>query len=141
MKGGKKPTDPLQFVSTITDATCALADVHYSRHMSLRVKPLDAWNLIKAGSVLVVDVRGLEEWATGHLPGARAVPLDQLRANPAAVLPRKGVIFVCAGGVRSETAARLAEQHGITDVYSITGGTQSWIKAGLPIATELSVAV
>ncbi len=105
------------------------------------MKPLDAWELIKTGMVEVVDVRGVEEWAAGHLPGARALPLERLRENPAGLLPRKGVIFVCAAGVRSETAARVAEQHGITEVYSLTGGTQSWARAGLPLASELSVAV
>ena len=128
-------------MSTITDTACALADVYYSGHMSLRMKPLDAWELIKTGMVEVVDVRGVEEWAAGHLPGARALPLERLRENPAGLLPRKGVIFVCAAGVRSETAARVAEQHGITEVYSLTGGTQSWARAGLPLASELSVAV
>jgi len=43
--------------------------------------------------------------------------------------------------VRSQTAARYATERGVTRVYSLTGGTQSWMKAGLPLANELSVAV
>ena len=38
-------------------------------------------------------------------PGARLVPLQRLRANPKDELPRDGIIFVCAAGVRSEAAA------------------------------------
>ena len=61
-----------------------------------------------------MDVREPGEWSTGHLPGARLVPLAELRSNPKQALQRDGVIFVCAAGVRSQTAARLAAQLGFS---------------------------
>jgi len=109
--------------------------------MVVSLTPQQAWGLISSGAVEVVDVREPSEWMRGHLPGARLVSLEQLRSNPKRSVPRDGVIFVCAGGVRSQTAARVAAQHGLTQVYSLSGGTQSWAKAGLPLAQELSVAV
>jgi rhodanese-related sulfurtransferase len=51
------------------------------------------------------------------------------------------VLFVCAGGVRSQTAARAALEHGIRRVFSLAGGTLSWKKAGLPLEAPLAVAV
>jgi rhodanese-related sulfurtransferase len=103
--------------------------------------------LIETGEVDVVDVREPNEWATGILPGARLVPLRQLKASPKTALTRDGVIFVCAAGVRSETAARLALQNGFTRVYNLTGGTKNWVKAGFalvrhaePVALRTSVA-
>jgi rhodanese-related sulfurtransferase len=85
----------------------------------------------------LVDVREPHEWATGHLPGARLVPLDRLRADPDAALPRKdGIIFVCAKGVRSMTAAKIAERLGYTTLFSLEGGTRGWLEAGLPIIVE-----
>lgn len=116
-------------------------DVRYLGSMVIRVNPEQARKLIEAGSVEVIDVREPGEWARGHIPDARLLELAALRADPRVSLPRDGVLFVCAGGVRSQTAARIAIERGVTHVYSLTGGTSSWMKAGLPLANELSVAV
>jgi rhodanese-related sulfurtransferase len=107
-----------------------------------KVTPQQAHELVTRGDVDVVDVRDPHEWTGGHLAGARLVPLDQLRKNLKTALPRDGVLLVCAAGVRSETAARLAAQLGLKTVYSLNGGTRAWVKAGLPLVHEdLSVAV
>jgi rhodanese-related sulfurtransferase len=105
------------------------------------LSPERANELISRGDVDVVDVRDPGEWAEGHMPGARLVPLEQLRAAPKAALPRDGVLFVCAAGMRSQTAARIAASQGLTKVYSLNGGTRGWVKAGLPLVQDLSVAV
>jgi rhodanese-related sulfurtransferase len=109
--------------------------------MVVNVTPERAWELISNRQVEVVDVRDPGEWSEGHIPGARLVPLGQLRQNPTQHLPAVPVLFVCAGGVRSQTAARLALQHGASSAYSVIGGVSSWIKAGLPLEGPLSVAV
>jgi rhodanese-related sulfurtransferase len=96
----------------------------------------EAQELIAHGNFDVVDVREPREWSTGHLPGARLVPLDRLRASPAAALPRDGVIFVCAAGVRSQTAAKVAEANGLRDLYNLSGGTRGWVNAGLPLVKD-----
>src|SRR5689334_17609596 len=100
--------------------------------MVVNVTPQRAWELISRGEVEVVDVRDPGEWEKGTVPGARLVPLAQVRQSARKHLPEAGVLFVCAGGVRSQTAARVALDHGITRVYSVIGGTTSWVKAGLP---------
>jgi phage shock protein E len=84
----------------------------------------------------VVDVREVTEWSSGHLPGSRLVPLNSLRANPKTALPRDGIIFVCAAGVRSQTAAKVAEASGLTKIYSLSGGTRGWVNAGLPLVRD-----
>ena len=100
------------------------------------VSPERARDLVTQGLVEVVDVRETAEWETGHLPGARHVPLAELRQGAAAALVGNGVMFVCAAGVRSETAARLAEASGIANVYSLSGGTRGWVRAGLPLVRD-----
>jgi rhodanese-related sulfurtransferase len=104
--------------------------------------PQQAKDLIALGDVDIVDVREAHEWSTGHIAGSRHVPLDRLRADPKAELPRDGVLFVCAAGVRSMTAARVAVGLGMKAVYNLSTGTRGWVNAGLPLAyDELSVAV
>lgn len=106
------------------------------------VKPLSpkqASELIAQGGVEVIDVRERHEWIDGHVPGARLVPLAEFRRSPKSNLVRDGVIFVCAAGVRSETAARLAAQGGVKAVYNLTGGTRAWLKAGYALEHEAAV--
>jgi rhodanese-related sulfurtransferase len=99
-------------------------------------------NVLDSGSYDLVDVREEQEWRAGHIPGTRVVPLDQLRANPESVLPkRENIIFICARGTRALTAAKIAERFGYTRLYNLDGGTYAWTKAGLPLVVEPSVAV
>ena len=104
--------------------------------MIVSLTPHQAHQLISSGEFDVVDVREVREWSTGRLPGSRHVPLDRLRSNVKAYLPRDGVIFVCAAGVRSQTAAKLAEAHGLTRLYNLSGGTRAWTNAGLPLVRD-----
>jgi rhodanese-related sulfurtransferase len=105
------------------------------------VTPQQAHQLISHGEVDVIDVREPHEWSEGHLAGARLVPLGEFRANPRATLERDGVVFVCAAGVRSETAARIATSLGFSRVYNLSSGTRGWVRAGFALVNELSVAV
>jgi rhodanese-related sulfurtransferase len=98
--------------------------------------PQQAKDLISSGDLDVVDVREPPEWSTGHLPGSRLVPLANLRANPKSALPRDGIIFVCAAGIRSQTAAKVAEANGLTKVYNLAGGTRGWLNAGLQLVRD-----
>jgi rhodanese-related sulfurtransferase/transcriptional regulator with XRE-family HTH domain len=98
-----------------------------------KISAREARDLIAAGGVDVVDVREPHEWATGHVPGARLVPLGQLRADPEGARLGPRVLFVCERGGRSLHAAELAESHGVADVYSLDGGTLAWRAEGLPV--------
>jgi rhodanese-related sulfurtransferase/transcriptional regulator with XRE-family HTH domain len=90
-------------------------------------------DLLASGGVDLIDVREPEEWSAGHISGARLVPLAQLRADAAGVLPRDHIVFVCAKGGRSAAAAQLAERIGKQQVYSLDGGTVGWVSAGLQL--------
>ncbi len=100
--------------------------------------PRQAHALILRGEVEVVDVREPAEWSGGHIAGARLVPLESLRANAKALLPHDGILFVCAAGVRSQTAARVAAANGLARVYNLSGGIRNWANTALPLVTELS---
>jgi rhodanese-related sulfurtransferase len=89
----------------------------------------------------VVDVRDAHEWAAAHIAGSRLVPLETLRADPDAVLSRdNAIVFVCAKGVRSLTAAKLAERFGYARIYNLDGGTNAWARSGLGLTSEAAAA-
>ena len=101
------------------------------------LSPEQAQELITRGECDVVDVREAREWSRGHLPGARLVPFDRIRQSPRSALPRDNVIFVCAAGIRSQAAAKVAEESGYSNVYNLSGGTRNWVSSGLPLVREV----
>lgn len=95
----------------------------------------------ESGSIELIDVRNPDEWDTGHIPGARLVPLEQFRADPDAVLSRgTTLVFICAKGVRSMQAAKLAERFGYENIYNLDGGTKEWARRGLALAVQARAA-
>ncbi|MEO8700776.1 MAG: rhodanese-like domain-containing protein [Kofleriaceae bacterium] len=104
--------------------------------------PSELADLIAVQSVDLVDVRNENEWDSGHIPGSRNIPLEVLRADPEAQVPHGTiVIFVCAKGVRSVAAAKLADRFGYDRVYNLEGGVKEWASEGLPlIACERAAA-
>lgn len=101
--------------------------------MTKNVAPRDAQELIAKGEIDVVDVREPHEWATGHIPGARLVPLGRLRGDFEGARVGTRVLFLCERGGRSAQAADLATQRGVEEIYNLEGGTAGWRDAGLPI--------
>src|SRR5271170_3644682 len=92
------------------------------------VDPSAVHELIGDG-VAIVDVRETDEFATGHLPGARHVPRGYLESRIEGVVPNRSqrVILYCASGVRSALAAHtLSDDLGYERVESMTGGITLW---------------
>lgn len=98
------------------------------------IRPREAQELIAKGGLDIVDVREEHEWATGHVPGARLVPLGTLASSWTTSNVGDPVLFVCAKGGRSATAAEIAEKNGLREVYSLEGGTAGWKAEGLDVA-------
>ena len=88
-----------------------------------------------AAGAVVIDVREDWEYAAGHVPGARSIPLGRL-ASALAGLPKTSPVYViCASGNRSQSGARLLAAVGIRS-HSVIGGTGAWERAGLPLASD-----
>ncbi|QQM39992.1 rhodanese-like domain-containing protein [Streptomyces liliifuscus] len=80
----------------------------------------------------VIDVRTPGEYASGHVPGALNIPLDQVRrALPELrhAAERGDVLMVCASGNRSLTACELLAGEGIA-AATLAGGTTAWAAEG-----------
>src|SRR6202043_1472258 len=93
-------------------------------------------NELRDGGVTIVDVRGTEEFATGHLPGAKNIPRGHLEQRIDGAAPDRSaeLILYCASGSRSAYAARtLQEDLGYEHVRSMTGGITLWKDRGYEI--------
>lgn len=96
---------------------------------------LDATRLMNQGATLVLDVRDAQEFATGHLPRARHIPLADLsnRMSEIDKYKEKAVLVTCAKGTRSTRAARLLRRAGFKSVFHLKGGLAAWQQASLPV--------
>ena len=99
------------------------------------VDPSEVNELIDEG-VAVVDVREAEEFAAGHIPGAKHVPRSYLESRIEGAVPDRStpVILYCASGNRSAYAARtLQEDLGYEHVRSMNGGITLWKDRGYAV--------
>ena len=74
----------------------------------------------------IIDVRGPDEYADWHIPGAENVPLQTLRASVGDWDRREPIRLYCAVGFRSYLAYRILVQHGFADVSTLSGGMNSF---------------
>jgi rhodanese-related sulfurtransferase len=100
------------------------------------VNPTQATHLMNREDALVIDVRDANEFATGHVLGAKNLPLARLDAPGADLAKRKDrpLIVYCDGAAqRSNKAAAALRKQGFTRVVSLSGGIGAWQQAGLPV--------
>ena len=95
--------------------------------MSEKITPADAIRLLDAGRAVAVDVREPDEFAVGHIPGAKLLPLGSVLARAAEVLPEKDApwLIYCRTGRRSADAVQKLESLGYTNLYDL-GGILRW---------------
>lgn len=99
------------------------------------LSPTQAVQLMNRDKAVVVDVCEAEEFAAGHVVGARNVPLNQLEDKLAAQVKNKAVplILVCQTGARSGRALAIAKKLGYEQAQSLAGGLAAWRSANLPL--------
>lgn len=101
---------------------------------SIEISPQQALARQQAGARLI-DLRDLDERASGMAAGAHAIALAQVLDAPLQVLPRRdeALLLICARGQRSLRAVQALREAGYAQVHSVAGGTQAWQAAGLPV--------
>ena len=75
-------------------------------------------------SAIVIDVRTIEEYNTGHIDGSINIPVENI---PSVDYDKdKTIIVYCASGMRSAKAADELINLGYTNVYNLDGGLINW---------------
>jgi rhodanese-related sulfurtransferase len=97
------------------------------------VNTAQATHLINREDALVLDVRDPGEYGTGHILGAKNVPLSRLGDAEVAKRKDRPVIVYCDGGERSSKAVAALKKQGFARVVNLTGGLRAWQQAGLPV--------
>ena len=95
--------------------------------MMQKIDPAAAIRLLDAGKAVAVDVREPDEYAVGHIPGAKLLPLGEVLGRAAEVLPDKRApwLVYCRTGRRSADAVQKLASLGYENLYDL-GGILSW---------------
>jgi rhodanese-related sulfurtransferase len=99
------------------------------------VNTLAATQLINRSDAMVIDLRSGEDYAKGHILGARNIPLAELekRAGELDKHKAKPLILHCGDGNRAGGAVAALRKRGFGSVHNLTGGFVAWQQAGLPV--------
>jgi rhodanese-related sulfurtransferase len=100
------------------------------------VQPVEVLKAVRTGEgPVIIDARGANEYASGHIPGAINVPyketwgrLEELRGYQ-----ERGIVFYCAEGVRAKIAGDALLVEGFRRVGTLDGSLRAWKQAGLPV--------
>lgn len=83
---------------------------------------------------VVLDVRTPEEFAEGHVPGSRNIPVDQVDRFVEELKKYKRVYIHCRSGGRATMASTILQAKGVKNLVCISGGGMpDWMAAGYPI--------
>lgn len=85
--------------------------------------------------IVLIDVRELNEWNLGHIPGATYIGRGVLESQVEQRVPREAhVVLYCQSGNRSALAGYTLQQLGYTNVSSLAGGWRDWVGTGGEVA-------
>jgi rhodanese-related sulfurtransferase len=95
----------------------------------------EAVQLVNREKGVFIDVCEPDEYAQGHVAGARNIPLGQLEGHKQ--LPSNKalpIVVVCASGARAARAAAQLRKAGHENAQALQGGLKAWREANLPVA-------
>jgi rhodanese-related sulfurtransferase len=108
----------------------------FSRRSTPEIGVDELDDLLRTGSVRLLDVREDWEYRRGRVPGAVSVPLGRLTSR-VATLPRdKPYAVICESGSRSLSATDFLLGQGFEGAVSVKGGTGAWARTRRPMEGE-----
>ena len=118
--------------STLTGRPASAA--HGSAGPVPLIPPAELRALLDAGQrPLLIDLRPAEAFRRGHLPGARSIPLAELRRRHVEI-PRGRVILYCdCPREELDAAYRFLADHGAERVQALAEGFADWVGRGYPL--------
>ena len=99
------------------------------------VSATEAVMLMSRGKPLILDVRDATEFATGHIQGAKNIPLAELatRIKEIEKFKDKPVLVHCQRGMRAKSACSILRAQQFSQLNNLQGGLDNWVEAKLPL--------
>lgn len=91
--------------------------------------------VLNRGKPLVLDVRDAAEFASGHIQGAKNIPVTELasRLKEIEKFKDKPVLVHCQRGVRASKACKILKAQQFSQLNNLRGGLNAWVEAKLPL--------
>lgn len=74
----------------------------------------------------LIDVREPNEFDSGHILGARNIPMSQMKMRMKEIRQDMPVYLYCQSGMRSSRAAQFLHRRGYKDLTQLQGGFKKW---------------
>lgn len=99
------------------------------------VSAIEAVLLMSRNKVLVLDVRDATEFATGHIQGAKNIPVAELsgRIKEIEKFKDKPMLVHCQKGMRAKTACGILRAQQFSQLHNLQGGLDTWVEAKMPL--------
>lgn len=98
-----------------------------------KLSPKAVKEKLEKNEVCFLDVRSQDEFLSGHVPGARCVPLEDIQSGKAEIPRDQLVVLSCQSGRRSAAAREALMARGFTNLTELEGGFSAWASDGLPV--------
>jgi rhodanese-related sulfurtransferase len=119
----------------IAIAAIVIVYIVFSRVTTAGIKWVNAGaaqDLIKQNDVLLLDVRTSQEFRSGHIKGAKLLPVLELESRVGEIADWKDrqIVVYCHSGTRSAKACRILKKNGFVKLANLNGGILSWKSMG-----------
>ena len=84
---------------------------------------------------LVIDVRDVGEYKSGHVPGAINIPQKKLEKQLDKLADANGVVLYCINGRRTRLAEQTLIENDVDNVFHLEGGLIGWRQGGFKVNT------
>ncbi|MFO8072733.1 MAG: rhodanese-like domain-containing protein [Polyangia bacterium] len=102
----------------------------------MTVEQLEAALNDPSREITVIDVRSMELFRKGHVPGSINVPRGRIKVAEPELRDLEGeVAVICTCGRNSLAVCKQLAEDGLKNVILVTGGIQKWREAGYPLET------
>lgn len=118
-----------------------LSEIGSHAETTQRVSRVELLSRVRAGDVVVLDVRPTQEYQAGHIPGAISLPLEHLEARLDEFDPQVEIVAYCRGPLclLAPQAVATLQQHG-RQARCLEDGMPEWRQANLPVAVGSEVS-
>lgn len=99
------------------------------------INSTEAVLLMNRSKPLILDVRDADEFAAGHIQGAKHIPMTELLARIKEIekFKDKPVLVHCQKGVRAKGACSILKAQQFSQLHHLQGGLDAWVEAKMPL--------